>query len=224
MTSPHEFSIPVADLDAAGKQYRFPIRAAWVRGVLEDTEATTAGTEGVLDVRVSKSGNDVVVHGSMRAEITLPCARCLEPVTLTIAEPLSALMVPASTIRAEIGAKAPKRGKSDKSDKSDKSEKAGDKLAKTDRKKHDDDEDDDIELSGDDPDVLAYDGDTVVLDELIRDELVLEMPMIPLCSEDCPGISPPPQAIERETSPSEGPVDPRLAPLLRFKKIQETKE
>ncbi len=31
-----------------------------------------------------------------------------------------------------------------------------------------------------------------VLDDLVRDELVLEIPMIPLCSEACPGMSPRP--------------------------------
>lgn len=185
----HEFPIPITDLDAAGKQYRFPIRPEWVRGALEDTEATTAGTEGELDVRVSKSGNDVVVHGTLKAALSVPCARCLEPVTVQISQPVSALMVPASAIREE--------GMGD---------------------------DEEVELSGNDPDVLPYHGETVVLDDLVRDELVLETPMIPLCSEDCPGISPPRQVVEDPPKPESGPVDPRLAPLLRFKKIQENKE
>ena len=187
--SAHEFPIPITDLDAAGKQYRFPIRPEWVRGALEDTEATTAGTEGELDVRVSKSGNDVVVHGTLKAALSVPCARCLEPVTVQISQPVSALMVPASAIRVE--------GMGD---------------------------DEEVELSGNDPDVLPYHGETVVLDDMVRDELVLETPMIPLCSEDCPGISPPRQVVEDLPKPESGLVDPRLAPLLRFKKIQENKE
>ena len=49
-----------------------------------------------------------------------------------------------------------------------------------------------------------------------QDELVLEIPMIPLCSDACPGISPPPVAegVARE----ENGIDPRLSPLLRLKK------
>lgn len=69
------------------------------------------------------------------------------------------------------------------------------------------------------PDVYSYDGDRIYLDEVIRDELILEIPMNPLCSEACPGI-----AVARENSEevdsgstSKG-LDPRLAPLLRLKK------
>ena len=44
-----------------------------------------------------------------------------------------------------------------------------------------------------DADMLAYDGENLVLDDLVRDELLLAVPMIPLCSEACPGISRPPE-------------------------------
>ena len=67
------------------------------------------------------------------------------------------------------------------------------------------------ELAALDADTSPYDGDTVVLDDLVRDELVLATPMIPLCSEDCPGMSP-----AREGRDGAG-VDPRLLPLLQIK-------
>ena len=73
------------------------------------------------------------------------------------------------------------------------------------------------EESLEDADVLAYTGETAVLDDLVRDEILLAIPMIPLCSEDCPGIHPTPNAPVEEKA-----VDPRLAPLLRLKKM--TKE
>jgi uncharacterized protein len=209
--SAHEFSIPISDLDAAGKQFRFPVRASWVRGALEDHEATAAGEDGELDVRVSKSGNDVVVHGTLKADLTVPCARCLEPVKIPIRETVSFLMVPKSFLKGQEG---------------------------------------EYEFAAEEADLVPYEGDTIVLDDMIRDELVLDTPMIPLCSEDCPGISPPPDAASpaaaassdpktgqttgqtkgqttgQTTGTSDGsaPVDPRLAPLLRFKKTQEKKE
>jgi uncharacterized protein len=182
-----EFNIPIADLDAGGRSMAFPVRAAWLRGALEDTEATAAGTDGALDVRVSRSGNDVVVRGHVKADVSVPCARCLAPVSVHINHEVTALMVPA----AELVARS--RG-----------------------------EDDEADLENAELDVLPYHGETVALDELVRDELVLEIPMIPLCSEDCPGITPPPQ----NDSASEGPqaIDPRLAPLLRLKTMNEKKE
>lgn len=68
------------------------------------------------------------------------------------------------------------------------------------------------ELASGEADTLPFDGETVVLDDLVRDEVLLEIPMIPLCSEACPGMSAAPGA------PAEEPrgVDPRLAPLLAF--------
>lgn len=173
--SSHEFAIPVSDLDASGRSYRFAVRPSWVRGVLESHEATATEKDGALAVRVSKSGADVVVHGSLEAELTAPCARCLKPVIIPIKQEISALLVPTGKLHT------PKEPE--------------------------------YEFSSDEADTFAYDGDTVVLDELVRDELVLETPMIPLCSEDCPGMSAPSEA----AAAPERPIDPRLAPLLAIK-------
>jgi uncharacterized protein len=74
---------------------------------------------------------------------------------------------------------------------------------------------DDDDLSPEQADLIPYDGETLVLDELVRDELLLGIPMIPLCSEACPGIRP---ELAQE-KPEPGPrIDPRLRPLLRLKK------
>jgi uncharacterized protein len=184
-----EFPVSIADLDAGGREFKFAVRAAWVRGALEDTDATAAGTDGKLDVRVSKSGHDVVVRGRIGVDLRTQCARCLQDVTIHLDHPLTALMVPAS----EVGARGGRRG-----------------------------EDEDAELALEDLDVVPYSGETIALDEIVRDELVLELPIVPLCSEDCAGISPPP-APEGEASGEAG-IDPRLLPLLRLKKMNEKKE
>lgn len=171
----HEFAIPVRDLDAAGRPYRFPLRSAWLRGALENTEVATTERDGLVDVRLSKSGHDVVIRGKIEAELVLPCARCLEPARFSVREDLSALAT------EEARSKRPAS--------------------------------DEEELTGEDADVIPYDGETVVLDDLVRDVLLLGIPMIPLCSEACPGISP---DLAR-ASGDEG-LDPRLKPLLRLKK------
>jgi uncharacterized protein len=181
--TPHEFSIPVHDLDAAGKAFAFPVRAAWLRATLADGDAAPAGPDGALEVRVSKSGNDVVVHGRLKAEIVVPCARCLEPAKVAIDGPVSVLMVPASAMKTP--------------------------------------EDEEYEFSPDEADVMPYHGDEVVLDDLVRDEILLEIPMIPLCSEECPGMSGPP-AVDGE--PKGEHVDPRLLPLLELKKKSANKK
>lgn len=170
----HEYPIPVSELDAGGKEFRFPVRSGWLRGALEGHEATSAGTDGALVVRASKSGHDVVVHGTLDAELTTPCARCLEPAQLKIHSNLSVLYVPASRLAGEG--------------------------------------DGERELTDEEADTLPFEGETVALDDLVRDELVLEIPMIPLCSEACPGMSPAPVPEQA----GDKPIDPRLAPLLDF--------
>ncbi len=174
----HEFSVPARDLDAGGKHVQFVVRAAWILGALEGTSVAAGGSDGALDVRISKSGTDVVVRGTLTADLTVPCARCLEPAHVSVREPMSALAVPA----AELGPRA-----------------GGDEES----------------AEGSDAEMIPYDGETLVLDGLVRDELLLAIPMIPLCSEACPGIRR--EILEESPQPA---VDPRLRPLLRLKKSQ----
>ncbi len=65
-------------------------------------------------------------------------------------------------------------------------------------------------------DVIAYDGENIVLDDLVRDELLLGIPMIPLCSEACPGIRPERLSSDAPSAAEEN-IDPRLRPLLRLR-------
>jgi uncharacterized protein len=134
------------------------------------------GKDGELDLRLSKSGKDVVVRGNVTAELTVECARCLQPARVVVREPLSGLLVPTGEL-------------------------SGDSHS------------DEAELTPEEADVMPYDGETVVLDDFVRDELLLGVPMIPLCSESCPGISP--QTLPESASQA---IDPRLSPLLRLKK------
>ena len=172
MSSSPEFTVPARDLDAGGRHFRFPIRASWLRAALEGTDVRPSDGDGELDVRASKSATDVVVVGSVAAELVVPCARCLEPARVRVREDVSVLAVQNPAQHGTPGG--------------------------------------DEEASVDGAELLAYDGETVVLDDLVRDELLLGVPMIPLCSEGCAGIRP-----ERAgDAPVGSPMDPRLLPLL----------
>jgi uncharacterized protein len=185
MTS-HEFSFPVSELDPAGKQFRRPVRPAWLREVLDGTAIGPSEHDGELDVRLSKSGDDVVVRGSLSAVLIVPCARCLSPAVVPVREELSVMAVPSAA--------APKR----------------------DRRGGGDDDGDDADADPGEADVIAYEGDSLLLDDLVRDELLLGIPMIPLCSEACPGIRPE-QASSDASSAEDESIDPRLPPLLKLK-------
>lgn len=203
----HEFPISVADLDAGGRPFKFPVRPAWVRGVFEGHEATASTADGKLAVRASKSGHDVVIAGTLDMTLSVPCARCLASFDLPLHADLQVLYVPAARIKAPQPAK--EAGPTAKGEKSEKE--------KTSRKRAQEDEQE-YEFTSEEADTLGYDGETVVLDDLVRDELLLEIPMIPLCSEACPGMSPAPGEPHAPTEESHDPgIDPRLAPLLQFR-------
>ena len=78
---------------------------------------------------------------------------------------------------------------------------------------------DELELTPEDLDRETYSGDTIALDALVREQVVLEVPMQVRCSEDCPGPAVP-EHVRGPASLTEAPVidgkaiDPRLAPLL----------
>lgn len=82
-------------------------------------------------------------------------------------------------------------------------------------------EEDDDDMSAEEEDHEVFSGDEILLDDLVREHLVLEVPMQPLCRPDCPGIEVPeavkgPKHLE---APVGGPdIDPRLAPLLALSK------
>lgn len=70
---------------------------------------------------------------------------------------------------------------------------------------------DDLEFSPEDLNREWFVGDRIVLDELILDALMLEMPMNPKCGSSCPG---PHLGASFESGQK---IDPRLAPLAKLK-------
>jgi len=91
-------------------------------------------------------------------------------------------------------------------------------------------EDDDLEIDGDEPDLETYTGDKVEIDDLVRDALLLELPMQPRCDLGwaCPNIDLPEhlRAAEGVSTKGfgEGHVDPRLLPLIKLAKGEPDKE
>ena len=75
-----------------------------------------------------------------------------------------------------------------------------------------------LELTEDDLQREEFTGQDIVLDAWVREHLVLEVPMQPLCSSDCKGIDIPEKLRpEAGVFPSDGGIDPRLAPLSRLR-------
>ncbi len=76
-------------------------------------------------------------------------------------------------------------------------------------------DDEDREWTPEDLEREWFSGDVLLLDEIIRDAIMLELPMTPRCAPDCavPGANP-----EEDLAAGMRPIDPRLAPLAGFLK------
>ena len=76
-----------------------------------------------------------------------------------------------------------------------------------------------IDVEDDELDREYYSGEKIVLDDIVREHILLEEPLQPLCREDCPGIAIPERVRPPADfgKPEEG-TDPRLAPLMKWKR------
>jgi uncharacterized protein len=184
-------SISRKSLDEGTKELRAALPAAWLTRkfaevAVEGDAVLTAKQDGKVDLRLTPSGGDnFLLQGKATATVETTCGRCLGPASLPVASNITLLLVP-----DEAAVARQVRGRRAK------------------------DSEGEFEFDRDEADVATYDGETVVLDDLVRDEILLEIPMIPLCSETCPGMGTPPGTEEKA---AEKGIDPRLAPLMAFR-------
>jgi uncharacterized protein len=178
------FVIPVRDLTASGEAFEFTVSRDWQLEAFAGSEIRPVG-EGRIAVQASMSGRDVWVHGKVEVAAEGTCVRCLEPAQLALVGVLERMYV--------APAVAPPRGKP--------------RPARAKREEEEEEEEGEV------PDDLdAYDGENVVLDEAVREQILLEVPMNPLCREDCPGL-----AADTEPAVRKGPFE-KLSQIVLPKK------
>lgn len=207
------FAIPVHDIDAGGLARSFDLPLVWLEQALVET-GLAASEPGHADLRLSKTGNDIIVRGKVRVTISEPCARCLRPATFPLDGELSLLLRPARSDASHGAAPAKHAHHATPAAKDagrHSAAKGGTRTNGATRRPRDDE--DEYEFSSDEADLDTYDGELVVLDGFLREALLLEAPSFPLCSEDCPGIRPAPKPAPAR----EEPIDPRLSPLRELK-------
>lgn len=82
----------------------------------------------------------------------------------------------------------------------------------------------DVEVRLDETARDYYRGLEIILDSMVREHLLLETPMKPLCSEDCQGIAIPAYIQPPESVFGASVPDARFAPLLKLKEELTKKE
>lgn len=203
------FVVPLADIERGPKEATWPLTTEWLRLALAETDATPRG-DGELHVQLEKNGRQVMVRGRLRAELSMPCVRTLEPVDVDLSPDIFLLLSPAPAApNPTKGTPAKTRGKTPEADKRKKTGWA-----------------DDPELSTEQAAVDTFEGDKVELDRFIREFILLELPMMPmqkgLHDEPEPAIARGPVDADEGGEPT---IDPRLAPLAKIaSRLREKKE
>jgi uncharacterized metal-binding protein YceD (DUF177 family) len=226
-----EFVIPVADLERGPKHAEFVLSDAWLRRTLEDSDATAVGP-GKVEVTVSKNGPSVLVRGQMTADLTMPCVVTLDPVPVPVRVEILLMLSPKSGATTEHeGHVARRKARAPKVDAPGTPEKAPAKAERAGRPKGpakagtgeghwEETPVLDDETAGQD----TYEGHEIVLDDFIREFLILELPMFPRRSDlptDSPAANPP---LPADSQPGgDKPLDPRLSPLAELKSRLEQK-
>jgi uncharacterized protein len=216
-----EFVVPLSDLERGPKHVVWQVSSAWLEVALADTEASTSASGGELDVELMKNGREVMVRGSVRVEVTMPCSRTLEPVPVPVNSEIFLLLGPAPLAAAST----PRPRRADRQGHG-KQPRAGQKAPD---KKSGSGWAGDPALSNDDAARDTYSGDQIVLDPFVREFILLELPMsvtqIGLPSEEVTTIAPSSAAaVDNAPDSAERPVDPRLLPLVEIASRLRKKE
>ena len=128
-----------------------------------------AGADMHLDVKFEAVTEGVLVTGSATAPLAGECARCLRPLTTPVTASFTELYLYAD------GRPRDGRRPHDKHDTHDKHDR------RNSREWFDEDTEQDEEER-------YLDGDLLDLEPVLRDAVVLALPMSPLCQQDCPGL------------------------------------
>ncbi len=144
-----------------------------------------------VDAVARRVDGGVLVEGRVEGRVSLECGRCLRPVEQPIDSSFTARFAPP-------GAAVPAAGDGD-------------------------DDKESGELAGDDLEVSALpEGATALaVDELVREQVLLALPLRTLCRTDCRGLCPSCGGDRNESDcecEGEEDVDPRLAPLLELRR------
>jgi uncharacterized protein len=193
-----EFALQLVDIDENGKDYSFELKSPWVEESLRDANlhADPSAAPGSIEVHAQKNGTEYLVNGRVRASLTTDCGRCLGLAKVPVDTHFATLFTRVASTGGHGGG-----------------HKDGSHALPA--------QDDEDALDADDDELAReeFSGHEIVLDGLVREYLVLECPMQPLCSEDCTGIAVPKHVRPPDEvfGPSDSKVDPRLAPLLRLR-------
>jgi uncharacterized protein len=166
-----------------------------LKGAGQDT-GFRAIRPSTLAASLKKVSGGVLLNGSFTAHVAAPCKRCLVDVPVDLLVSFTLNLVPESLVRGE--------------DHLDKDEQASDDRGQG-------------ETGGsfglEEADEEIFDGKTIDLDPIVREQVLLALPMNAVCREDCKGLCGQcgQNLNEKQCGCEQKVIDPRLAPLMNIK-------
>jgi len=177
-----------------GLELNEPIGMELLGRALSDEDGETgfhAVEPSRLKARLSKVSAGVLVEGSMPVKVGASCKRCLIEVQQTVPVKFTLNLVPRSQVAGDEGDGEDDRGKGERGGSFDL----------------------------DDADEELFDGKTIDLDPIVREQVLLALPMNVVCSEDCRGLCVKcgQNLNEAKCACDTTVIDPRLAALKNIK-------
>ena len=167
---------------ALGQDLLVELTPIEVRGRVDRIDGDDGEGRGGARSAASSSGGPASFHVAMelRYSQALACTRCLQPVRsdVTAHTDLTVTIRPKAPHRRD-GAAAVSRSRSERGKKETKKGRAKDGAAQP-----------EVELEKDELGALVLEGEHLDTEPLIAEQIVLEVPMKPLCSPECRGLCP----------------------------------
>lgn len=148
-----------------------------------------------LHASFKKVSGGVLLEASLHAHVTAPCKRCLKDVTMDVPVSFTLNLVPEALARGEgVG------GEEETAEDKAQAERAG-------------------SFDLEDADEMIFDGKKIDLDPIVREQVLLALPMSAVCREDCKGLCAQcgQNLNEKQCGCEQKVIDPRLAPLMNIK-------
>lgn len=194
--------VKIEEIQAKGLELKAPIE----RKVLDEALATSNDFSLVsstpLEVSFEKVSGQVHVHGGFGVTVKAPCKRCLKDVPLEVPVSFALRMV----------AEAPRRDEED------------DEALLDPKRRQRPEDDEKTEAAGsfelDEVDAEPFDGKTIDLDPIVREQVLLALPVSVVCRDDCKGLCGSCGQDLNEKDCGHGQkkeLDPRLAKLKEIK-------
>ncbi|MFZ5445566.1 MAG: YceD family protein [Myxococcota bacterium] len=166
--------VKIEEIQGQGLERSEPISARVLNTALEDSDGFALVSSTPLVASFKKVSGRVFVKGKFSAQLKCPCKRCTAEVPVPISVDFSLRMIPEPTAPREDevddAAPGPNRRKRPQ-------KKEDDGLAEVAAS---------FEL--DEVDAEPFDGKTIDLDPIVREQVLLALPVTVVCRDDCKGL------------------------------------